>query len=81
MTTHFRVLIILIFTVIMQLTTCYNIQINSQSTKLVKISKNLAPIREGCIVIYSLCDFEGEKKEICGSVADLSNNCVLKLYS
>ena len=71
MRNHFTLYISVIIFFIMQLTNCINIQINTLSPNSVKISNNLASIKEGCIVIYSLCDFEGEKKEICGSVPDL----------
>ena len=50
---------------------CINVKLQTISPQMIKISNNLAPIKEGCIVIYSNCDFDGEKKEICVSVADL----------
>ena len=50
---------------------CYYVKLQTISPQLIKISNNLAPIKEGCVVLYSNCDFEGEKQEICGSISDL----------
>ena len=68
---HPGLLMIVFLIALVQFTTCINLQINTLSPKSIKISNNLAPIKKGCIVVYSECDFEGERKEICGSIEDL----------
>ena len=50
---------------------CYSVKLNTLNPNMVKISNNLVPIKEGCIVLYSDCDFEGERNEICSSISDL----------
>ncbi len=68
---HLGLLMLVFLIALIKFTNCINLQINTLSPKTIKISNNLAPIKEGCIVVYSKCDFEGERKEICGSVDDL----------
>ena len=66
-----RAAVAFLFILHITLIKCYDVKLQTISPQMIKISNNLAPIKGGCVVLYSKCDFEGEKKEICGSISDL----------
>jgi len=47
------------------------IQFQTLNSNQININKNLVKVQKGCVVLFSACDFEGEKREICANLADL----------
>jgi hypothetical protein len=66
----FNVLILLLI-IILKLSNCVRIQLQTINTKNISINPNLVEVKKGCIVLFSECDFNGQKKEICENQNDL----------
>jgi hypothetical protein len=50
---------------------CLKIQYQFMNSKLIDINSNLVQVKKGCLILFSDCDFKGEKKVICQSESDL----------
>ncbi len=50
---------------------CLKIQYQFINSKFIDINSNLVQVKKGCLILFSECDFNGEKKEICESEGDL----------
>lgn len=47
------------------------IQPQTVTTKHISINPNIVQVKKGCVIIFSECDFNGEKIEICKNQHDL----------
>ncbi len=58
---------------LIQYSTSLKIHFQPANQKQVKINTNLTAIKEGCVRLYSKCDFEGESIEVCENNPDLKH--------